>query len=102
MRYPQARLTKVAEDMLADIDKETVDFGPNYDESLVEPLVLPSKISNLLVNGAGGIAGGFATNIPTHNLGEVIGGALQVLENPDITVPQLMEKIPGPDFPTGG
>jgi DNA gyrase subunit A len=102
MRYTEARLTKVAEDMLADIDKETVDFGPNYDESLVEPLVLPSKIPNLLVNGAGGIAVGYATNIPTHNLAEVIEGLLLFLENPDITIAQLMKKIPGPDFPTAG
>jgi DNA gyrase subunit A len=102
MRYTEARLTKVAEDMLADIDKETVDFGPNYDESLVEPLVLPSKIPNLLVNGAGGIAVGYATNIPTHNIGEVVEGLLLFLDNPDITLAQLMKKIPGPDFPTAG
>ncbi len=102
MRYTEARLTRVAEDMLADIDKETVDFGPNYDESLVEPLVLPSKIPNLLVNGAGGIAVGYATNIPTHNLGEVIEALLLFLENPDSTIAQLMKKIPGPDFPTAG
>ncbi|HSF67422.1 MAG TPA: DNA gyrase subunit A [Nitrospiraceae bacterium] len=102
MRYTEARLTRVAEDMLADIDKETVDFGPNYDESLVEPLVLPSKIPNLLVNGAGGIAVGYATNIPTHNLGEVIEALLLFLENPEITIAQLMKKIPGPDFPTAG
>src|SRR5437868_7779236 len=102
MRYTEARLTKVAEDMLADIDKETVDFGPNYDESLVEPLVLPSKIPNLLVNGAGGIAVGYATNIPTHNLGEVITGLIKLIENPGMTVEALMEVIPGPDFPTAG
>src|SRR4030081_212650 len=93
MRYTEARLTKVAEDMLADIDKETVDFGPNYDESLVEPLVLPSKIPNLLVNGAGGIAVGYATNIPTHNVGEVIEALLLFLDNPQITIAQLMKKI---------
>jgi DNA gyrase subunit A len=87
---------------LADIEKETVDFGPNYDESRVEPLVLPSRVPNLLVNGAGGIAVGYATNIPTHNLGEVIEGLLLLLENPDVTIPQLMKKIPGPDFPTAG
>ena len=102
MRYTEARLTKVAEDMLADIDKETVDFGPNYDESLVEPLVLPSKIPNLLVNGAGGIAVGYATNIPTHNIAEVIEALLLFLDNPQITIAQLMKKIPGPDFPTAG
>jgi DNA gyrase subunit A len=102
MRYTEARMTKLAEDMLADIDKDTVDFGPNYDDSRQEPLVLPTKVPNLLINGAGGIAVGYATNIPTHNLGEVIDGLLLLLENPDATVAQLMAKIPGPDFPTAG
>ena len=102
MRYTEARLTKLAEELLADIEKETVDFGPNYDESRVEPLVLPSRVPNLLVNGAGGIAVGSATNIPTHNLGEVIEGLLLLLENPEVTIAQLMKKIPGPDFPTAG
>jgi DNA gyrase subunit A len=102
MRYTEARLAKLAEEMLADIDKETVDFGPNYDESRVEPLVLPSKVPNLLVNGAGGIAVGYATNIPTHNIGEVIDGLLLMLEEPETTIAQLMKKIPGPDFPTAG
>ncbi len=102
MRYTEARLTKLAEELLADIEKETVDFGPNYDESRVEPLVLPSRVPNLLVNGAGGIAVGYATNIPTHNLGEVIEGLLLLLDNPDVTIAQLMKKIPGPDFPTAG
>jgi DNA gyrase subunit A len=102
MRYTEARMTKLAEEMLADIDKETVDFGPNYDESRQEPLVLPTKVPNLLINGAGGIAVGYATNIPTHNLAEVIDGLLLLLENPDVTVAQLMKKIPGPDFPTAG
>ena len=102
MRYTEARMTKLAEEMLADIDKETVDFGPNYDESRVEPLVLPTKVPNLLINGAGGIAVGYATNIPTHNIAEVIDGLLLLLENPDITIAQLMKKIPGPDFPTAG
>ncbi len=102
MRYTEARLTRLAEEMLADIDKETVDFGPNYDESRQEPLVLPTKIPNLLINGAGGIAVGYATNIPTHNLGEVVDGLLLLLENPEATVAQLMKKIPGPDFPTAG
>ena len=101
-RYTEARMTKLAEEMLADIDKETVDFGPNYDESRQEPLVLPTKVPNLLINGAGGIAVGFATNIPTHNIGEVIDGLLLLLENPDVTIAQLMKKIPGPDFPTAG
>jgi DNA gyrase subunit A len=102
MRYTEARMTKLAEEMLADIDKETVDFGPNYDESRQEPLVLPTKVPNLLINGAGGIAVGYATNIPTHNIGEVIDGLLLVLESPDVTIAQLMKKIPGPDFPTAG
>ena len=102
MRYTEARMTKLAEDILADIDKDTVDFGPNYDESLQEPLVLPTKVPNLLINGAGGIAVGYATNIPTHNLGEVIDGLLLLLENQDVTIAQLMQKIPGPDFPTAG
>ena len=102
MRYTEARMTKLAEDLLADIDKETVDFGPNYDESRQEPLVLPTKVPNLLINGAGGIAVGYATNIPTHNLGEVIDGLLLLLENQDVTIAQLMQKIQGPDFPTAG
>ncbi|BCA55242.1 DNA gyrase, subunit A [Nitrospira sp. KM1] len=102
MRYTEARMTKLAEELLADIDKETVDFGPNYDESRQEPLVLPTKVPNLLINGAGGIAVGYATNIPTHNLGEVVAGLLLLLEHPDVTVAKLMEKIPGPDFPTAG
>src|SRR3989441_595457 len=102
MRYTEARLTKLAEEMLADIDKETVDFRPNYDESRMEPLVLPAKAPNLLVNGAGGIAVGDATNIPTHNLGEVVAGLIKLIENPGMTVEELMEVIPGPDFPTAG
>ncbi len=102
MRYTEARMTRLAEEMMADIDKETVDFGPNYDESRQEPLVLPTKVPNLLINGAGGIAVGYATNIPTHNIGEVIDGLLLLLENPDVTIAQLMKKIPGPDFPTAG
>ncbi len=102
MRYTEARMTRLAEEMLADIDKETVDFGPNYDDSRQEPLVLPTKVPNLLINGAGGIAVGYATNIPTHNIGEVIDGLLLLLENPEVTVAQLMKKIPGPDFPTAG
>jgi DNA gyrase subunit A len=102
MRYTEARMTKLAEELLADIDKETVDFGPNYDESRQEPLVLPTRVPNLLINGAGGIAVGYATNIPTHNIAEVIDGLLLLLENPEATVAQLMKKIPGPDFPTAG
>jgi DNA gyrase subunit A len=102
MRYTEARMTKLAEEMLADIDKETVDFVPNYDESRQEPLVLPTRVPNLLINGAGGIAVGYATNIPTHNIAEVIDGLLLLLESPDVTITQLMKKIPGPDFPTAG
>ncbi|MGH7164439.1 MAG: DNA gyrase subunit A, partial [Nitrospiraceae bacterium] len=102
MRYTEARLSKLAEEMLADIDKETVDFGPNYDESRTEPLVLPAKVPNLLVNGAGGIAVGYATNIPTHNLAEVVDGLALLLENRDATIADLAKKIPGPDFPTAG
>ena len=102
MRYTEARMTKLAEEMLADIDKDTVDFGPNYDESREEPLVLPTRVPNLLINGAGGIAVGYATNIPTHNIAEVIDGLLLLLENPEVTIPELMRKIPGPDFPTAG
>ena len=102
MRYTEARMTKLSEEMLADIDKETVDFGPNYDESRQEPLVLPTRVPNLLVNGAGGIAVGYATNIPTHNIAEVIDGLLLLLENSEVTIAELMKKIPGPDFPTAG
>jgi len=101
-RYTEARMTKLAEQMLADIDKETVDLGPNYDESLQEPLVLPTRVPNLLINGAGGIAVGYATNIPTHNIAEIIDGLLLLLESPEVTIAQLMKKIPGPDFPTAG
>lgn len=102
MRYTEARLTKLAEEMLADIDMDTVDFGPNYDESRVEPLVLPARVPNLLINGANGIAVGYATSIPTHNLAEIVDGLMLVLENPEVTIEQLMKKIPGPDFPTAG
>ena len=102
MRYTEARLTKLAEEMLADIDMDTVDFGPNYDESRMEPLVLPARVPNLLINGANGIAVGYATSIPTHNLGEVVDGLMLMLENPEATIEQLMKKIPGPDFPTAG
>ncbi len=102
MRYTEARMTRMAEEMLADIDMETVDFGPNYDESRQEPLVLPARAPNLLINGAGGIAVGYATNIPTHNVAEVINGLVKLIDNPDTTIPQLMKDIPGPDFPTAG
>lgn len=102
MRYTEARLAKSAEELLADIDKETVNFKPNYDDSTVEPEVLPSKIPNLLINGAGGIAVGMATNIPPHNLGEVVDACIAMIDNRDITNDQIMQIIPAPDFPTGG
>jgi len=102
MRYTEARLAPIALEMLRDIKKETIDFGPNYDGSLEEPLVLPSRIPNLLINGASGIAVGMATNIPPHNLGEVIDALVKLIENPDVTVEELMKSIKGPDFPTGG
>ncbi len=102
MRYTEIRMTPLAEEMLADIEKETVDFIANYDDSLKEPAVLPSKIPNLLVNGSAGIAVGMATNIPPHNLSEVIDALIATIENPAITIKQLMRHIPGPDFPTGG
>lgn len=102
MRYTEARLAKSAEGLLRDIDKETVDFIPNYDESTEEPAVLPAEYPNLLVNGAGGIAVGMATNIPPHNLGEVVDACLAYVDNPGITIEELIEIVPGPDFPTGG
>ena len=101
MRYTEVRMAKITGEMLADIDKETVDFMPNYDGSLQEPTVLPAKIPNLLVNGSAGIAVGMATNIPPHNLGEVIDGLVMMIDDPDVTLDQLMTKIQGPDFPTG-
>ena len=101
-RYTEARLSKIAAEMLREIDKNTVDFYPNFDNTLMQPVVLPSRFPNLLVNGADGIAVGMATNIPPHNLGEVINGAIAVMDNPDITVEELMKYIPAPDFPTGG
>ena len=102
MRYTEIRLAKIAHEMLADIDKETVDFGPNYDGSEKEPLVLPSRLPNLLVNGSGGIAVGMATNIPPHNLNEVVDACLHLLRNPEASLEDLMEIIPAPDFPTAG
>ncbi len=102
MRYTEARLRKIAEEMLADLDKETVDFSPNFDDSLEEPSVLPAKIPNLLVNGASGIAVGMATNMPPHNLTEVVDGTVAYIENPDITIEELMQFVKAPDFPTGG
>ena len=102
MRYTEARMSKVSSELLADIDKETVDFGPNFDETLTQPLVLPCRIPNLLVNGSGGIAVGMATNIPPHNLREVVDGAIALIDNPDLDSVGLMEYVKGPDFPTGG
>ena len=102
MRYTEIRMDKIASEMLADIDKETVDFAPNYDGSMEEPLVLPAKIPNLLINGSTGIAVGMATNIPPHNLGEIVDGLIMCIENPDTTVEGLIEVIKGPDFPTAG
>lgn len=102
MRYTEVRMSRVAEAMLSDIEKDTVDFVPNYDESLKEPKVLPAKIPNLLVNGSAGIAVGMATNIPPHNLGEVVDGLVMMIDNPEVTITDLMMAIKGPDFPTGG
>ncbi len=102
MRYTEVRMAKLTGELLADIDKETVDFVPNYDDSLVEPSVLPSRFPNLIVNGSSGIAVGMATNIPPHNLVEAINAVIALIENPEITIPELMEHLPGPDFPTGG
>jgi DNA gyrase subunit A len=102
MRYTEIRLAKIAHEMLADIDKETVDFGPNYDGSEKEPLVLPSRLPNLLINGSAGIAVGMATNIPPHNLNEVVDACLHLLKNTEATIEELMEIVPAPDFPTAG
>jgi DNA gyrase subunit A len=102
MRYTEARLRKIAEEMLVDIDKNTVDYRPNFDDSLTEPTVLPSKIPNLLVNGASGIAVGMATNMAPHNLTEVIEGIIAYIDNRDITIEELIKYIKAPDFPTGG
>ena len=102
MRYTEIRMARIASELLADLDKETVDFAPNYDESTQEPVVLPARIPNLLINGSAGIAVGMATNIPPHNLGEVVDGLIALIENPALTSAQLMQYIPGPDFPTAG
>ncbi|MCS6765733.1 MAG: DNA gyrase subunit A [Candidatus Protistobacter heckmanni] len=102
MRYTEVRLAKIANQLLDDIDKETVDFGPNYDGNEKEPLILPARIPNLLINGSSGIAVGMATNIPPHNLNEVIDGCLHLLRNPECSIDDLIERIPAPDFPTGG
>src|SRR5210317_538140 len=102
MRYTEVRMSKLAHELLSDLEKETVDFVPNYDESEHEPQVLPTRVPNLLVNGSAGIAVGMATNIPPHNLSEVIDATLALIDNPDLSVEQLMEYLPGPDFPTAG
>jgi len=102
MRYTEARLAQIAAEMLLDIEKETIDFVPNFDDSLKEPSVLPSRLPNLLVNGSSGIAVGMATNIPPHNLTEVCQAAEFLIDNPDASIDQLIELVPGPDFPTGG
>ena len=102
MRYTETRLAKIAHELLADIDKQTVDFTPNFDESLQEPVVLPTKVPNLLVNGSSGIAVGMATNIPPHNLREVVDGLVRVIEEPEVSIDELIKLIPGPDFPTRG
>jgi len=101
-RYTEARLTKLAEELLADIDKETVDFTPNFDDTTVEPSVLPTRIPNLLINGSAGIAVGMATNIPPHNLNEVVDGIVMMIDDPEVTIPELLAAIKGPDFPTAG
>ncbi len=102
MRYTEVRMARIASELLADIEKQTVDFVPNYDDSTTEPRVLPSKIPNLLVNGASGIAVGMATNIPPHNLGEIVDALVALIERPEISIDELIEKVPAPDFPTGG
>ena len=102
MRYTEARMSKITLSLIGEIDKDTVDFMPNFDETLMQPTVLPSRFPNLLVNGSSGIAVGMATNIPPHNLGEVIDGVVKLIDNPDVTNQELMECIKGPDFPTGG
>ena len=100
MRYTEVRMSRIAHEILEDLDKETVDFSPNYDGSEYEPVVMPTRIPNLLINGSSGIAVGMATNIPPHNLTEVVSACLALIENPELTIPELMKYIPGPDFPT--
>lgn len=102
MRYTEVRMARVTQEMLNDIEKDTVEWGPNYDDTLLEPLVFPTKIPNLLINGSSGIAVGMATNIPPHNLGEIVDAVLEIIKNPEVTVRELMEIVPGPDFPTAG
>ena len=102
MRYTEVRMARITQELLADIDKETVDFVPNYDESEREPSVLPTRLPNLLVNGSSGIAVGMATNIPPHNLGEIIDACLALINDPKVTIADLIKLVPGPDFPTAG
>jgi DNA gyrase subunit A len=102
MRYTEVRMARIAQELLADIDKETVDFTPNYDESEKEPAVLPTRIPNLLINGSSGIAVGMATNIPPHNLREVVNACVALIDEPSLSVADLMSYVPGPDFPTAG
>ena len=102
MRYTECRLSKLASELMADIDKETVDFVPNYDGKELEPSVLPTRLPNLLINGSSGIAVGMATNIPPHNLTEIVTACLALLENPATTIEELIELVPAPDFPTAG
>ena len=102
MRYTEVRMSRLAHEVLADLDRETVDFGPNYDESEYEPLVMPTRVPLLLVNGSSGIAVGMATNIPPHNLGEVIDATVALIEDPELGFEGIMEHLPGPDFPTAG
>ncbi|MFO0451657.1 MAG: DNA gyrase subunit A, partial [Pseudomonadota bacterium] len=102
MRYTEVRMSRLAHELLADIDKETVDFVPNYDESEREPAVLPTRVPNLLVNGSAGIAVGMATNIPPHNLGEIVDACVALIDDPEVSLAQLMQIVPGPDFPTAG
>src|SRR5277367_6957466 len=102
MRYTEVRMSRIAHELMADIDRETVDFTPNYDESESEPAVLPTRVPNLLINGQTGIAVGMATNIPPHNLNEIITACIALIEDPGITLAELMQIVPGPDFPTAG
>jgi len=102
MRYTEVRMSRLAHELLSDLEKETVDFTPNYDESELEPQVMPTRVPNLLVNGSAGIAVGMATNIPPHNINEVINATIALIDNPDMSVEELMVFLPGPDFPTAG
>ncbi len=102
MRYTEVRMTRISHELLADIDKETVDFSPNYDNSEHEPTVLPARVPNLLVNGSAGIAVGMATNIPPHNLGEIVDACMALIDEPNLGLAELMRLVPGPDFPTAG